>query len=132
MEMKRNQQEQIQPFYKSIIDQDECPVVICDTNHEVIYMNPSAISNYSRRGGEKIIGRSVLDCHNEKSRETIKKIVEWFAESADHNKVHTFFNKTQNKDVYMIALRDDERKLIGYYEKHEPRTRESSLQEGTE
>ena len=32
-------------FYKSIVDQDRCAVVICDLNHEIIYMNPAAILN---------------------------------------------------------------------------------------
>ena len=30
----------------------------------------------------------------------------------------------ENKDVYMVALRDDDGTLIGYYEKHEYRNRE--------
>ena len=31
-------------------------------------------------------------------------------------------NTEENKDVYMIALRDEQDDLIGYYEKHEYRT----------
>lgn len=38
--------------------------------------------------------------------------------------IYTFYNEKQNKDVYMIALRDETNKLIGYYEKHEYRNRE--------
>ena len=34
------------------------------------------------------------------------------------------YNEKQNKDVYMVALRK-EGKLIGYYEKHEYRDRET-------
>ena len=26
-------------FYKSIVDQDRCAVVICNLEHEIIYMN---------------------------------------------------------------------------------------------
>ena len=55
----------------------------------------------------------------------IKKVVSWFAESPEHNLIHTFFNEKQNKDVYMVALRDDNKELIGYYEKHEYRTKET-------
>ena len=36
-------------------------------------------------------------------------------------------NAKQNKDVYMVALRD-EGKLIGYYEKHEYRNVETMKQ----
>ena len=45
----------------------------------------------------------------------------WFQESTEHNRVYTFRNEKENKDVYMIALRDDAGNLIGYYEKHEYR-----------
>lgn len=38
--------------------------------------------------------------------------------------VYTFYNEKQNKDVYMVALRE-KGKLIGYYEKHEYRDRET-------
>ena len=50
--------------------------------------------------------------------------MEWFAKSTDHNLVYTFHNEKQNKDVYMVALRS-EGKLIGYYEKHEFRKKET-------
>lgn len=111
-------------FYKSIVDQDRCPIVICNLQHEIIYMNPAAVENYARRGGEKLIGRSLLDCHNPESAEKIKRITDWFASDESHNIVYTFHNEKQNKDVYMVALRDNGR-LIGYYEKHECRSLET-------
>ena len=45
--------------------------------------------------------------------------------SEENNRVFTFRNDKENKDVYMIALRDDKQNLIGYYEKHEYRTAEN-------
>ena len=33
-------------YFKSIIEQDQAPVVICDTEHTVIYMNPAAVERY--------------------------------------------------------------------------------------
>ena len=44
-----------------------------------------------------------------------------------HNLVYTFHNEKQNKDVYMVALREEGR-LIGYYEKHEYRNAETMKQ----
>ena len=111
-------------FYKSIVDQDRSSIVICNLKHEIIYMNPAAISNYAKRGGDKLIGRSILDCHNPESRDKIQQVVEWFAADESHNIVYTFHNEKQNKDVYMVALRDDG-ELIGYYEKHEYRNAET-------
>ncbi len=112
-------------YFKSVIDQDRCAVVICNLQHEIIYMNPSAVSRYEKYGGIKLMGKSLLDCHNAKSREMINKVIAWFEKSADNNIIYTFRNEKENKDVYMIALRDKNKKLIGYYEKHEYRNPET-------
>lgn len=116
--------ENIVKYYRSILDQDRAAVVVCNLQHEIIYMNPAAILNYAKWGGEKLIGKSVLNCHNPNSRENIERVIRWFAEDESHNLVYTFYNEKQNKDVYMVALRD-QGKLIGYYEKHEYRNRET-------
>ena len=33
-------------FFKSILEQDAAPVVICDLNSVILYMNPAAIDTY--------------------------------------------------------------------------------------
>lgn len=111
-------------FYKSIVDQDRASVVICNPEHEIIYMNPAAIHNYEKYGGAGLLGKSLLECHNQESREKIQQAVDWFAADESHNIVYTFHNEKQNKDVYVVALRDAG-KLIGYYEKHEYRDKET-------
>jgi PAS domain-containing protein len=112
-------------YFKSILEQDRCAVVICNLDHEIIYMNPAADKNYAKWGGAALLGHSLLDCHNEKSREQIQKVIDWFAESPDHNLVYTTHIAKQNKDVYMVALREADGTLIGYYEKHEFRNPET-------
>ena len=111
-------------FYRSILEQDRAAVVICNLEHEIIYMNPAAVHSYEKRGGDKLLGKSQLDCHYQESRGKIQQLAEWLAEDESHNIVYTFHNEKQNKDVYMVALRD-EGKLIGYYEKHEYRNAET-------
>ena len=111
---------------KSVLEQDRASIVLCDLNHTIVYMNPSAKVRYEKRGGAELVGKSLLDCHNEKSCEMIEKIVSWFAESSANNMIYTYHNEKENKDVYMVALRDNTGNLIGYYEKHEIRNRETS------
>ena len=77
-------------FYKSIVDQDRASVVICNLKHEIIYMNPVAVISYAKRGGDKLIGRSLLDCHNPESKDKIQQVVDWFAVDESHNIVYTF------------------------------------------
>jgi len=108
----------LSPFFKSIVEQDDQAIVVCDTMHTVIYMNPAAVEEYNRRGGANIVGMSLFDCHNPQSGEKIRKVVDWFAKDKDNNVVHTFYNEKRNMDFYMVALRDDSGELIGYYEKH--------------
>ena len=116
--------EKMMKFYNSILEQDRSAVVICNLKHEIIYMNPAAVNSYQKWGGNKLLGKCLLDCHNPESREKIQQVVDWFKADENHNIVYTFHNEKQNKDVYMVALRD-EGELIGYYEKHEYRNRET-------
>lgn len=115
----------LSPYFKSIIDQDPMEVVICDLNNDIIYMNPAAIEFYDEDTGAGLIGRSIMDCHPHWANLKIDEVVKWFSESKDHNVVHTAFNERRNMDFYMVALRDENGELIGYYEKHESRNKES-------
>ena len=115
----------INEILRSVLEADRAAVVICDLEHTIIYMNPAAIERYAKWGGKELMGKSLLNCHNEKSREMIYKVLDWFKASKDNNLVYTFFNEKENKDVYMVALRNDTGDLIGYYEKHEYRNRET-------
>jgi len=123
---------ELTPFFKSMIDEDKAAVVICDTKHEIIYMNPAACENYNKWGGATLLGQNLLLCHNSCSQEMIHKVVEWFRADRSHNRIYTHHNEKQNKDVYMIALRDEQGELIGYYEKHEYRNRETMEMYGFE
>lgn len=114
----------ISQYFKSVLDQDFASVVICDLDHTIIYMNPKSIERYSKWGGKDLIGKSLLNCHNEQSILMINKVINYFKTDKSHNIVHTFYNEKENKDVYMVALRDNNDVLIGYYEKHEYRNRD--------
>ena len=46
-------------FFKSVIDADDAPVVICDLEHTIVYMNPTAVKRYKKRGGAALVGRSI-------------------------------------------------------------------------
>lgn len=115
---------ELSKYFKSMIAQDKCAVVICSLEHEIIYMNPAAMARYANWGGDRLIGTNLLNCHNAQSNIQIQKVVSWFQESTAHNMVHTFYNEKENKDVYMVALREEDGTLIGYYEKHEYRNRD--------
>ena len=105
----------------SVMEQDSAPVVICDTASVIVYMNSAAKVRYC---GD-LTGRSLKDCHPPQANAAIDRVLDWFRESPEHNRVYTFRNDREDKDVYMIALRNASGELIGYYEKHEYRSRET-------
>ncbi len=113
------------PYFKSVLDQDRAPVVLCDLEHTILYMNTAAAARYAGQGGTALMGTDLLRCHGPKSGEMIRKVVAWFSRDKSHNLIYTSRNDRENKDVYMAALRDGDGKLIGYYEKHEYRDRET-------
>ena len=112
-------------FYKSVLEQDRAPVLLCDLNHTIVYLNRAAAERYAQQGGAALLGKSLMRCHPPKAREIIERVLDWFRESPTHNLVYEFRNDEENKDVYMVALRDENGTLIGYYEKHEYRDRET-------
>ena len=111
-------------FFKSVLEQEQGPVVLCDLEHTILYMNPAAVARYASYGGDALVGKNLMACHNPAAREKIEQVLAWFKASPDNNRVHTYYNEGENKDIYMIALRNKDGALIGYYEQHLYRNRD--------
>ncbi len=101
-------------------DEEIVGVVLEKINDAQIWIPADEIYGYYHRKKPQLQKR----LENEKVVKFKTKVVEWFAADESHNLVYTFHNEKQNKDVYMVALRDNG-KLIGYYEKHEYRNMET-------
>ena len=108
-------------FFKSVLEQDRASIVLCDLEHTVVYINPAV----EKLHGAALLGSNLMDCHNARSRELIEKCVAWFQKDSGNNVVYESYNERENKDNYIVALRDETGTLIGYYEKHEYRDRET-------
>ena len=117
---------ELSPFFKSIVEQETDSIVICNTEHTIIYMNPTALKRYEKRGGAALIGRSIKMCHNAHSNDRIDEVMEWFEKDSANNIMYLYYKADEYMDAYMVALRDDDAKLIGYYEKHCIRNRETA------
>ena len=113
-------------FFRAIVDSDEGPVVICNAEHTIVYMNPNAVKHYEKRGGAALIGTSLLNCHKTESQSVIEAVTSWFRESKENNRVFTYRNEKEQYDVFMISLRDDNGEFIGYYERHKSTAAETS------
>ena len=109
-------------LFKSILDQDRAPIVVCDMQSTVVYMNPAAMARYKH----DLTGKNLKSCHPAAANEKIDRVLDWFRHNRNNNIVYTYRNDQENKDVYMVALRDPDGELIGYYEKHEYRDIETA------
>ncbi len=46
-------------------------ITICDINGMITYMNKTSLAQMAKYGGADLIGKSLLDCHNQKSQAQI-------------------------------------------------------------
>lgn len=54
-------------------EEADCAVTVCDTEGVILYMNEKARATFAQHGD--LIGRKLFDCHNERSRETIRRML---------------------------------------------------------
>jgi DUF438 domain-containing protein len=92
-------------------------LVFVDNDHVIRYLNKSAKKRYyETQGRSDLIGKSILDCHNEKS---CNQIVEDYKRlKAGENEIVRIASKIGRK-FSMVAVRDADGGLLGYYEKSE-------------
>ena len=98
----------------AILDGLRDPVLFCDTDHVMQYMNKAAIAHFKE--GEGLLGRSVMGCHNERSRRVIVETLAMLEAGAEERLI----SDTDQSRIYMRAVRNVEGKVAGYYERYEP------------
>jgi PAS domain-containing protein len=101
----------------AILDSLKGPLLFADTEHVTRYMNKAAIAYYSE--GESLIGRSLLDCHNEQSQQ---QIIEILAAMQDGEEERLITDNEKHR-IYMRAVRGVDGQVLGYYERYEPPTK---------
>jgi PAS domain-containing protein len=99
---------------EAILDSLIDPILFVDTGHKICYMNKAAISHFEE--GENLLGRSLLDCHNDQS---IQLIIETL-EILKGGEVERLITDGDEQRIYMRAVRGEDGALIGYYERYEP------------
>jgi DUF438 domain-containing protein len=102
--------------YEEILGNLPGPVVFCDTQHVIRYLNEAGIEKYAKRGGAKLVGTSIFDCHNETSNEMIRKVFADFENGVDER--FLCVSEKTGLNVYMTAVKDSNGKLSGYYERY--------------
>jgi PAS domain-containing protein len=98
----------------AILDSLKDPILLADTEHVTRYMNKAAIAYYSE--GASLIGRSLLDCHNEQSQQMMIEILTAMYQGEEERLI----TDNEKHRIYMRAVRDADGQVLGYYERYEP------------
>jgi DUF438 domain-containing protein len=102
---------------KYILDSIPYPIVFVDTDHIIRYMNMEAKHfYYNRRGYSDLIGKSLFECHNEKSKAMIIDAVEKLKNHANEKFLGV---NIRNERFYLNPVRNENGELIGYFERFE-------------
>lgn len=101
-------------FFRELLDSFKNPVLFADTGHIVRYANRAAERFYP--DGDKLLGRSLFDCHNQQSQQQMKDILQRMEAGLDEELI----TDNPKRRIYMRAVRDSSGKLLGYYERFEP------------
>jgi len=98
----------------AILDSLKAPVLFADTEHITRYMNKAAIAFYT--GGESLMGRSLLECHDEESQQKMNEILETMQTRGEEEQL---IADKEDHRTYMRAVRDSKGQVLGYYERYE-------------
>jgi transcriptional regulator with PAS, ATPase and Fis domain len=77
------------------IDKLDGNVIVSDAEGKIIYMNEKAIIHYDKDGGKNLLGRDLLECHNESSRRKIMEIM-----TSGQKNVYTIEKGAKKKIIY--------------------------------
>lgn len=88
-----------------------CAVTVCDAEGVIIYMNERSRATFARRGGAELIGKSLYDCHNERSSGMIRHML-----ATGESNCYTIEKEGQHKIIYQTTWRDSEGRIAGMVE----------------
>ncbi|MHA1448278.1 MAG: PAS domain-containing protein [Candidatus Hodarchaeales archaeon] len=102
-----------QDLFLSILNSIQSEIVFCDVNHTVLFINDHAKEKYKDSGLK--IGDSIFSCH--KKEDSHRIIKESFARlEKGENRTLLYKSEKTGPDVYLVAVRDNNGKLLGYWE----------------
>ena len=102
----------------AILDSLTDPLLFAGTDHTIRYMNKKAIAFYEQGAG--LLGRSLLDCHSERSRQEMVEIL-----AAMHaGEEERLITDDEEHRIYMRAVRAPNGQVLGYYERYDWKKRE--------
>ena len=104
-------------MFEAILDSIPYRIVFVDTDHIIRFLNKEARHHYyDVRGYGELVGKSIFECHSEKSREMLIAAVE---KLRNHGNEIYLGVSVYNERKYINPVRNDKGELIGYFERFE-------------
>ena len=102
---------------EAILDSIPYRIVFVDTDHIIRFLNKEARHHYyDVRGYGELVGKSIFECHSEKSREMLIAAVE---KLRNHGNEIYLGVSVYNERKYINPVRNETGELIGYFERFE-------------
>lgn len=106
----------MQATLMALLEQYKFPILFVDTEHVIRYANEAARSQFSVETAEGLVGSSLFDCHNPRSRQMILEYYELLLQGKDELFIQ---ENSKGQLVHMVSVRDSSGDLLGYYERYE-------------
>lgn len=86
-------------------------VTVANKELKIIYMNEAAATNWASKGGKTLIGGELIDCHNERSRSIIARLIK-----DGGTNVYTIEKAGKRKLIYQSDWKDQNGEICGLVE----------------
>ena len=104
-------------MFEAILDSIPYRIVFVDTDHIIRFLNKEARHHYyDVRGYGELVGKSIFECHSEKSREMLIAAVE---KLRNHGNEIYLGVSVYNERKYINPVRNEKGELTGYFERFE-------------
>ncbi len=88
-----------------------CAVTVADADCNIIYMNERSRHTFAGRGGAALIGRNLMEFHNDNSKAIIRRLL-----ADGGTNCYTIEKEGQRKMIFQSAWRDDAGRVAGLVE----------------
>ena len=99
---------------QAILDAYPYEVVFVDRTHTVRYLNKTARRRY---GGMVVVGNSLFNCHNERTKPKIEEFLR--RADAGEDEMFEVLNGQTGEREFFTPVRAADGTVIGYFERHE-------------
>jgi transcriptional regulator with PAS, ATPase and Fis domain len=77
----------------------DAAITVCNRDGIITYMNEKSILNFSKYGGEKLIGTNLLDCHPGESKIKLAELL-----SKELKNIYTTQSGDKHKLIYQLPV----------------------------